>query len=458
MLNVTRFQEMVGISEVERQKMIEAQGEILKFTDEFVNHILGWLDQHHIEYHLPNIEEAIAGLYQTVITNTDPNTFYQLMYKKALKWYQSGLNQTEVTLLLSRLRQFLIQKSEEMQSRDLAHGYCHMVDMATSVFNTIYLLMEESERIQLSVQGELRRFERSFHLLGLTLPKTLVKPYVDHQMWKIAALQLAVGIKNSGQVKFEADESKCLLGQWLENGGLEQLPPKEKEKFIENHRLVHEYGRQALKDAADYHPEHILTYFNQMECASDELSLVLLNLIEDEFIRLATSDHLTGLPNRRSFDLEFKRTLAFAERHNMWVGLIVIDIDHFKQINDTYGHTVGDHVLKQLSSILQKQARTEETPFRWGGEEFALLTIDKKPGGAQQLAKRIRQAVEEADFNKEAQSSFKVTISAGSLCFKPPIGLPTHEIFAKVDKLLYQAKESGRNRVVHQTIHNTKEL
>lgn len=458
MLNVTRFQEMVGITEVERQKMIEAQDEMLKFTSEFVSHILGWLKQHQVEPHLSNIEQAIAGLYQAVVTNTDPNTFYQLIYKKALRWHQSGLNQTEVTLMLSQLRQFLIQKGELMNSRDLAHGYCHIVDMATSVFNTIYLLMEESERIQHSLQGELRRFERSFHLLGLTLPKSLVKPYVDHQMWKIAALQLAMGIKSSEQIKFETDESKCLLGQWLENGGLEQLPPKEKEKFLENHRLVHEYGRQALKDAADHHPEHILTYFNQMECASDELCLVLLNLIEDEFIRLATSDHLTGLPNRRSFDLEFKRSLAFAERHDMWVGLIVIDIDHFKQINDTYGHTVGDQVLKQLSIILQKQARTEEPPFRWGGEEFALLTVDDKPGGAQQLAERIRCAIAETDFNVEDQLSFRVTISAGSLCFKPPLGLPTHEIFAKVDKLLYQAKESGRNRVVHQTIRNTKEL
>ena len=457
MINVIQFQEMVGISELELQAMSERQDQTLAFFDEFVHELKNWFNAHDISPDFPDLDQAIKALYQTIICNGVMDNFYESISKPALQWYRSGLRQTEVMMMLSQMRQFLIKKAEQTNCRELAHAYCRLLDMVTSVFNTFYQLMEERARIQQVIKDELKRFERNFHLLGLEMPKDLVKPYVAHQNWKVNVLDLALGLKRSEQMT-ELDETQCQLGQWLASGGIEKIPSTKQSAFLEDHRLIHEYGRQALKDAQNHHPEQILTYFNKMECASDRLGLVLLNLIEDEFIHLATSDHLTGLSNRRAFDQEFKRTLAFAERHQMWVGLIILDIDHFKQINDTYGHTVGDEVLQQFAKVLQTQIRTEEHPFRWGGEEFALLTMDKKPGGAEKLAERVRHAVETTDFQVEDQLSLKVTVSIGSLCFQPPLQLPNHEIFAKVDKLLYQAKENGRNQVVHKTIHNSKEV
>lgn len=458
MLNINRFQSMVGISEDEQALMLEYGQKTMEFKDDFIEDLKGWLRDHQIDCQLDNLDEALTALFMVTINHMQFEDFYGQVYPLAVKWYQSGMTQTEVVLLLSRIRQFLIAKSEEMGVIELAHGYCHVVDLVTSIFNTVYLLMEEVRRIKSVVQGELKRFERSFHLLGLKLPKSQVKPYVDHQMWKISVLKLAMGTKTPEQLNFSKDAQQCSLGQWLNAGGLEKVPANQREYFLEAHQRVHELGSRALDDAASHHPEHILNYFTQLELASDELSLVLLNLIEDEFIHLATSDHLTGLPNRRSFDMEFHRQLAFAQRHQMWVGLVIVDIDHFKQINDTYGHLIGDKVLKRLAQVMSEAARTEELPFRWGGEEFALLTMDYQPGGAEALAERIRQSVEETIFCEDEKTPLHVTISAGSLCFKPPLKIPTHEIFAKVDKLLYQAKEAGRNRVIHQTIYQDQEI
>ena len=458
MLNINRFQNMVGISDREQALMLEYGQKTMGFKTCFVEDLKGWLAKNRIDCQLEDLEGALISLFSVTVTHIQFEDFYGRVYPLAVKWYQSGMTQTEVVLLLSRIRQFLIAKSEEMGVIELAQGYCHVVDLMTSIFNTVYLLMEEVRRIRGSVQGELKRFERSFHLLGLQMPKALVKPYVDHQMWKIAVLKLAMGTKSPEQLSFSKDAEHCSLGRWLKEGGLEKVPADQRTHFLQAHEQVHKLGARALEDAMTHHPEHILNYFAQLEFASDELSLILLNLIEDEFIRLATSDHLTGLPNRRSFDMEFQRQLAFTQRHQMWVGLIIVDIDHFKQINDTYGHLIGDKVLKRLAQVMNEAARIEESPFRWGGEEFALLTMDHQPGGAEALAERIRQCVEKTVFCEDEKTPLHVTISAGSLCFKPPLGIPTHEIFAKVDKLLYQAKAQGRNQVVHQTIYHDQEI
>jgi len=450
MLNILQFHKMLGLTEQDCHKMQHFEEKMLNYEQEFVQKTLKWLEAHQLKPRLKDLSQALAELYRAMVLSIEPEAFHKKVYQQALKWHNSGLNQTELTLLLAQLRHFVIQKGGQLEDQSLAQGYCNLMDIVVSIFNTIFVLMGEVERIRHTLHGELKRFERSFHLLGLTVPKSLIKPYVDHQMWKVSVLELAMGIKQPEQLKLELDPTKCSLGIWLKEQGLEKIPEKERARFVESHNLIHKLGQRAIQDAQNFHPEHILTYFNELEQASDALCLTLLNLIEDEFVRLATSDHLTGLPNRRAFDTEFKRMLAFAERYHMWMGILVIDIDHFKKVNDIYGHLAGDQVLHQLSEILQHQVRTEEHPYRWGGEEFAILLLDKKPGGAKILAERIRQAVEKASFQIGDDREISITISVGALCFKPPLKIPMHEIFAKVDKLLYQAKIQGRNQVVHE--------
>ena len=104
---------------------------------------------------------------------------------------------------------------------------------------------------------------------------------------------------------------------------------------------------------------------------------VLMNVIEEEFVKAANSDALTGFANRRAFDMELEKALAFAKRHDFWVDLVLLDVDFFKKVNDDYGHMAGDAVLKRMAEILQEVARTEDMLFRWGGEEFVMITLDK---------------------------------------------------------------------------------
>lgn len=190
------------------------------------------------------------------------------------------------------------------------------------------------------------------------------RPYKDHQEWKFLAFSAALGEKINAS-HLALSHTTCRLGQWLETKGEKLIAEKESVNFHHAHKHIHQLGKLVLDYADLKQPERILDLLIEMESASQIVSDTLLNVIEDEFIRLATSDALTGMPNRRSFDIDFEKNIAFAERHNYWVGLVLIDIDHFKKINDELGHLVGDHVLKDVANVIRKTARLEETTYRW---------------------------------------------------------------------------------------------
>jgi len=162
---------------------------------------------------------------------------------------------------------------------------------------------------------------------------------------------------------------------------------------------------------------------------------------------LAVTDGLTGLNNHRFFQSFFERELNRARRYNHPLSLVMVDIDHFKKINDTLGHPVGDRVLKEVARLLHEQARDVDLAARYGGEEFMLVLPETKKAEAQMLAERIRSAVEKNRFDDEITKGVgKVTISLGVSGF-PEDGSEKNEIIDKVDKALYRAKAGGRNQV-----------
>lgn len=164
---------------------------------------------------------------------------------------------------------------------------------------------------------------------------------------------------------------------------------------------------------------------------------------ESELAKLAITDALTDMPNRRFFDLAFSQTLAKGMRLEMQIVLAVIDIDHFKQVNDVYGHDAGDGVLKQLAALLTANTRAGNIIARIGGEEFAVLFADTSISAAHEAVERIRRAVESAPFNYEG-NQLKITISIGLSQAK----LDVEQTFKAADSALYRAKQNGRNRVV----------
>jgi two-component system, cell cycle response regulator len=168
---------------------------------------------------------------------------------------------------------------------------------------------------------------------------------------------------------------------------------------------------------------------------------------EDELLKKATTDALTGVANRHYFMTRSREELSFARRTNILMGLVMMDIDHFKNVNDTYGHQAGDYVLNQFAALVDKNIRGEDILGRYGGEEFVVLMRgEMEPPGAVIFCERIRKTVEAFQFNFNGQI-IPVTVSIG-VCLKPGKDIETLEdLIAEADKALYRAKQTGRNRV-----------
>ncbi|MFW5879023.1 MAG: diguanylate cyclase [Myxococcota bacterium] len=162
--------------------------------------------------------------------------------------------------------------------------------------------------------------------------------------------------------------------------------------------------------------------------------------------KMATTDGLTGLNNHRRFQECMDAAMASSRRYEGSCSLILSDVDHFKGVNDTYGHPVGDLVLKGVARILQSEARDTDVVARYGGEEFAVILPQTDAEGARVIAERIRCRIEEEIFQTEV-GPLRVTISMGIAGF-PRHGEHKQELIEKADQALYAAKESGRNRVV----------
>ena len=156
--------------------------------------------------------------------------------------------------------------------------------------------------------------------------------------------------------------------------------------------------------------------------------------------RMAATDALTGIANRRTFEATAERELARSARSGEPVALVLVDIDNFKRLNDTYGHREGDEVLRTVASILQGACRTFDTPARYGGEEFAVVLPGCDLAAGHRAAERIREAV--AALDHEA----RVTVSAG-VAASPRNGTDVDALVRSADGALYESKRTGRNKV-----------
>jgi diguanylate cyclase (GGDEF)-like protein len=181
------------------------------------------------------------------------------------------------------------------------------------------------------------------------------------------------------------------------------------------------------------------------------LSRIAENLVSREFasrglIRFAFTDHLTNLKTRGFFEQQLELEVKRYERNEQSFSLLMLDIDHFKRLNDDFGHAVGDVVLRQIGETLMQDMRDVDTVARYGGEEFVIILPDTGEQEAMLVAERIRAAVEERDFLVRGQRQ-PLSISVGLAIF----GVDTknkQELVRFADKALYCAKAQGRNRVV----------
>jgi diguanylate cyclase (GGDEF)-like protein len=181
---------------------------------------------------------------------------------------------------------------------------------------------------------------------------------------------------------------------------------------------------------------------------AEHLGLSLANLKLRETLRQqAIRDPLTGLFNRRYLEATLDRELMRARRENAPVGVIMMDLDHFKQFNDVFGHGAGDTLLRELGQLIQRRIREEDVPCRWGGEEFLLIMPGASIDIVRARAEEIRQDVKQLRVEDRGKPLGPITISLGAATF-PEHGATREEIIRAADAALYRAKQEGRDRVV----------
>jgi diguanylate cyclase (GGDEF)-like protein len=180
---------------------------------------------------------------------------------------------------------------------------------------------------------------------------------------------------------------------------------------------------------------HILTYKQRFE------------LLEEEFKR----DGLTGLFNRRFFDQNMVRELNRAKRLSHTLNLVLIDIDHFKSVNDSYGHQAGDEIIQALADSMQTAFRAADIPCRYGGEEFAVIMPDSAVSSASLATERLQTDFTTLCVARELPGADDTTFTAGIASY-PADGNTVDELIARADQRLYKGKECGRNRVMFDTV------
>ena len=165
---------------------------------------------------------------------------------------------------------------------------------------------------------------------------------------------------------------------------------------------------------------------------------------------VSRTDLLTGIFNRRHLDEQLRAHIATARRHDSKLGLLLLDIDHFKHVNDTFGHPVGDLVLREFVQRIQHELRRGDVAGRWGGEEFLVILPHTGLTGAAEVGERIRFFTAVTPFHA-AGHAIEVTVSGG--CAAGPGGMSAEHFVQRADTALYEAKLQGRDRVVAASPH-----
>ncbi|WP_426153697.1 diguanylate cyclase [Pseudomonas sp. DC3000-4b1] len=192
--------------------------------------------------------------------------------------------------------------------------------------------------------------------------------------------------------------------------------------------------------------EHIcLVIYDVTEVATNRRQLQMVNA---QLQKLSSTDRLTGLYNRGHWEEALKHEYARHSRYGNDCTLIMFDIDHFKQVNDTYGHPGGDRVIQRVADMVREHVRDSDICGRYGGEEFALLLPDTDKEGGQILAERLRASIEETVVEHDGKL-IRFTISLGVADLQRPAA-DHQELIERADQALYTSKRSGRNRV---TVH-----
>ncbi|MFT5397036.1 MAG: diguanylate cyclase (GGDEF)-like protein, partial [Gammaproteobacteria bacterium] len=211
-----------------------------------------------------------------------------------------------------------------------------------------------------------------------------------------------------------------------------------------NYRLVL-FGKSLGQVTISRNTKFVEVEIQKIESLISALIYPLRNaLLYKQAVEKAYIDPLTGVNNRAAFDKAIEQEMEFSARHKHHLTLMMLDLDKFKDINDNYGHTVGDAILRSFADSIMKYLRGSDILFRYGGEEFSVLLRNTGTEGAALLAERMRKSVEEMEFEYN-NIKVKTTVSIGLAQMHE--GDSIIELIDRADALLFTAKDNGRNRV-----------
>lgn len=200
-----------------------------------------------------------------------------------------------------------------------------------------------------------------------------------------------------------------------------------------------------LLDEIQQNIQNIIRDFDVPEENKNEV-IKQINYIYTRTKYLSITDELTGLSNRRCFDTTFEKEFLRASRYSNKLTLVMFDIDHFKSVNDTYGHQCGDFILRQVANAALQTFRKTDTVFRYGGEEFAVILTETDINQSIIPLERFRKTVQTLGLNYQGQE-VNITVSIGA-CQLTSEMATKEEFLQKTDEALYEAKNSGRNKTI----------
>lgn len=321
-----------------------------------------------------------------------------------------------------------------------------------SVLFVVLLRQFQNDRELLSLQHrqreELRKRERQLAVLMGNLPGMAYRCRLDEH-WTM--LFVSGGCRDlTGYAPDELVDNRVVSYASLIGAEANEEVIREVEAAVEEGRPFSiEYGLTRKDDRK-------LWVWERGRGVDDEGELVLEGIVldisdrkalEEELSELATRDSLTGLYNRREMSRMLEEEIARAGRYNRELALLWIDFDHFKDINDSFGHAAGDAVLENVSGLLLDGIRSVDAVGRFGGEEFVVLLPEMGVSSAHDTAERLRRQVNETPVALNNGETVALTISIGVSVF-PVHGRSPDVLCAAADKAMYQAKQSGRNCVV----------
>ncbi|WP_019529370.1 sensor domain-containing diguanylate cyclase [Dasania marina] len=309
-------------------------------------------------------------------------------------------------------------------------------------------------------------FDEDFHLLGV-IGVGLKTSYIDDMLKRfrqdykfnvyfvddVGQLIISEKRENSPSYLDKMPDLKQLGLSFVSNGSQIYEYTKNNDMYLLNRKYIPELDLYLIVEAKidDFTSKLEETfYFN---IAVTLLLTLIITIIVLVYVRkmhrrlndLANNDVLTGLPNRRTFNDKLEYFLLLIKRNKSPLSIVFLDVDNFKNINDSKGHDVGDKVLKKLAKLLNATVRSSDFVARWGGEEFIIMLADTNVDNASLIAEKLRSVIESCE-SLQSLVDFPVTASFGVTSIKNDDHID--DIFKRVDSALYQAKSEGKNRVI----------